>query len=145
MDRRASLYDNRSMRRPDLLRAEQAGTPEARESREDLRCVGAQEVLLTEAGTKAVKAHSVKALAELRAVHSSVLLGMIHWPLLDKPVTLHALWLVQQPFRIDGDHAYGLGIADDKHGIVFILHALTILNALGVDGYGVITVVMSAD
>ena len=65
-----------------------------------------------------MKAHSVKALAELRAVHSSVLLGMIHWPLLDKPVTLHALWLVQQPFRIDGDHAYGLGIADDKHGIV---------------------------
>ena len=46
---------------------------------------------LTEAGTKAVKAHSVKALGELRAVHSSVLLGMIHWPLLDKPVALHAL------------------------------------------------------
>jgi glutamate carboxypeptidase len=53
--------------------------------------------------------------------------------------------LAQQPFRIDGDRAYGLGIADDKHGIAVILHALTMLKALGVDGYGVITVVMSPD
>ena len=25
--------------------------------------------------------------------------------------------LAQQPFRMDGDRAYGLGIADDKHGV----------------------------
>jgi glutamate carboxypeptidase len=53
--------------------------------------------------------------------------------------------LAQQPFRVDGDRAYGLGIADDKHGIAVILHGLTMLKALGVDGYGVITVVMSPD
>ena len=53
--------------------------------------------------------------------------------------------LVQQPFRIDGDRAYGLGIADDKHGVAVILHALAMLKALRVDGYGVITVVMSPD
>lgn len=53
--------------------------------------------------------------------------------------------LAQQPFRVDGDRAYGLGIADDKHGIAVILHALTLLKALSVDGYGVITVVMSPD
>ena len=53
--------------------------------------------------------------------------------------------LAQQPFRVDGDRAYGLGIADDKHGIAVILHALTMLKASGVDGYGVITVVMSPD
>jgi glutamate carboxypeptidase len=53
--------------------------------------------------------------------------------------------LAQQPFRIDGDRAFGLGIADDKHGIAVILHALTMLKALRVDGYGVITVVMSPD
>ncbi len=46
--------------------------------------------------------------------------------------------LAQQPFRIDGDRAYGLGIADDKHGIAVILHALAMLKALGVDSYGVI-------
>ncbi|MFX7739708.1 M20/M25/M40 family metallo-hydrolase, partial [Acinetobacter baumannii] len=29
--------------------------------------------------------------------------------------------LAQQPFRIDGDRAYGLGIADDKNGVAVIL------------------------
>ncbi len=29
--------------------------------------------------------------------------------------------LAQQPFRVEGDHAYGLGIADDEHGIAVIL------------------------
>jgi glutamate carboxypeptidase len=53
--------------------------------------------------------------------------------------------LAQQPFRIDGDRAYGLGIADAKHGIAVILHALTMLKALSVDGYGVITVLVSPD
>ena len=53
--------------------------------------------------------------------------------------------LAQQPFRIDGDRAYGLGIPDDKHGIAVILHALAMLKSLSVDGYGVITVVISPD
>jgi glutamate carboxypeptidase len=53
--------------------------------------------------------------------------------------------LAQQPFRIDEDRAYGLGIADAKHGIAVILHALTMLKALKVDGYGVITVLVSPD
>ena len=43
--------------------------------------------------------------------------------------------LAQQPFRIDGDRAYGLGMADDKHGIALILHALAMLKALGVASY----------
>ena len=30
--------------------------------------------------------------------------------------------LKDQPFRIDGDKAYGLGIADDKHGVAAIIH-----------------------
>lgn len=53
--------------------------------------------------------------------------------------------VAQQPFRVDGDRAYGLGIADDKHGVAVILHALAMLKELSVDGYGVITVVMSPD
>ena len=32
--------------------------------------------------------------------------------------------LKDQPFRIDGDKAYGLGIADDKHGVAAIIHTL---------------------
>jgi len=38
--------------------------------------------------------------------------------------------LAQQPFRIDGNRAYGLGIADDKHGVAVILHTLAILREM---------------
>ena len=53
--------------------------------------------------------------------------------------------IADQPFRIDGDRAYGLGIADDKHGVAIILHALAVLNALDFDDYGLITVLINAD
>jgi glutamate carboxypeptidase len=52
--------------------------------------------------------------------------------------------LAQQPFRIDGDRAYGLGIADDKHGVAIILHTLATLRALNVNNYGLITVVINS-
>jgi glutamate carboxypeptidase len=51
----------------------------------------------------------------------------------------------QQPFRIDGERAYGLGIADDRHGIAVILHALTILNAIKFRDYGTLTVFINGD
>jgi glutamate carboxypeptidase len=53
--------------------------------------------------------------------------------------------LAQQPFRIEGDRAYGLGIADDRHGIAVILHSLAILKALNFRDYGTITVFINAD
>jgi glutamate carboxypeptidase len=53
--------------------------------------------------------------------------------------------LAQQPFRVSGDRAYGLGIADDKHGIAVILHSLAVLQALGFRDYGQITVLINAD
>ena len=42
----------------------------------------------------------------------------------------------KQPFRIDGDRAYGLGIADDKQGVALILHTLAILQAMKSQPYG---------
>lgn len=51
----------------------------------------------------------------------------------------------QQPYRIDGDKAYGLGIADDKQGIAVILHTLQMLKDIGFDGYGTITVLINPD
>jgi glutamate carboxypeptidase len=53
--------------------------------------------------------------------------------------------LAQQPFRIDGDRAYGLGIADDKHGIALILHTLAMLKTLNFRDYGTLTVLINAD
>lgn len=53
--------------------------------------------------------------------------------------------LAKQPFTIDGDRAYGLAIADDKHGIAVILHALAMLKALNFSDYGTLTVLINGD
>jgi glutamate carboxypeptidase len=53
--------------------------------------------------------------------------------------------LAKQPFRIDGDRAYGLGIADDKQGIAVILHTLAMLKAMNFQQYGTLTVLINAD
>jgi glutamate carboxypeptidase len=51
----------------------------------------------------------------------------------------------QQPFRIDGDKAYGLGIADDKQGVALILHTVAMLKALNFRDYGTLTVLINGD
>jgi glutamate carboxypeptidase len=53
--------------------------------------------------------------------------------------------LAQQPFRIDGNRAYGLGIADDKQGIAVIIRTLGMLRKMNFRDYGVITVLINAD
>lgn len=53
--------------------------------------------------------------------------------------------LEKQPFRVDGDRAYGLGIADDKQGIAVILHVVAMLKALNFREYGTLTVLINGD
>jgi glutamate carboxypeptidase len=53
--------------------------------------------------------------------------------------------LVKQPFRVDGERAYGLGISDCKQGIAVILHAVAMLRALDSRDYGTLTVLINAD
>lgn len=53
--------------------------------------------------------------------------------------------LKNQPFRIDGDKAYGLGIADDKQGIATIIHTVALLQKLDFKDYGTLTVLINGD
>ena len=51
----------------------------------------------------------------------------------------------KQPFRIDGDKAYGLGISDDKGGVALILHTVEQLQRLGFNDYAELGVLINAD
>ena len=53
--------------------------------------------------------------------------------------------LAKQPFRIEGDRAYGLGISDDKQGIALILHTLEVLKKSKFNEFGKITVLINGD
>lgn len=53
--------------------------------------------------------------------------------------------LAQQPFRVDGNRTYGLGIADDKQGVALILHTIAMLKAMSFHDYGLVTVLINAD
>jgi glutamate carboxypeptidase len=53
--------------------------------------------------------------------------------------------LAAQPFRIDGNRAYGLGISDDKQGIAMILHTLALLKANHFQDYGLVSVLINGD
>ena len=50
-----------------------------------------------------------------------------------------------QPFRIDGDHIFGLGIADQRGGVATILHTLSILKSMNFREYGTLTVFINGD
>jgi len=53
--------------------------------------------------------------------------------------------LANQPFQIDGNRAYGLGISDDKQGVAVIIHTVAMLQSLGFDEYGTLTVLINGD
>jgi len=53
--------------------------------------------------------------------------------------------LKDQPFRVEGDKAYGLGIADDKQGVAAILHTVAMLQKMGFQDYGTLTVLINGD
>lgn len=51
----------------------------------------------------------------------------------------------KQPFRIDGDKAYGLGISDDKQGVAMVVHVVAMLKAMNFNEFGTLTVLVNAD
>jgi glutamate carboxypeptidase len=53
--------------------------------------------------------------------------------------------LAKRPFRIEGNRAYGPGIADDKGGIAVLLHTVALLKEMNFRDYGTLTVVINGD
>jgi glutamate carboxypeptidase len=53
--------------------------------------------------------------------------------------------LEKAPFRIEGNRAFGPGIADAKGGIAVILHTLKLLKTQGFNDYSTITVLFNTD
>lgn len=53
--------------------------------------------------------------------------------------------LAKAPFRVEGNKAYGPGIADDKGGSAVILHALKLLTTYGFRDFATLTVLFNVD
>lgn len=53
--------------------------------------------------------------------------------------------VAKQPFRIDGNRAYGLAISDDKGGVALILHTIKMLQDMGFDDYAELAVAINGD
>ncbi len=51
----------------------------------------------------------------------------------------------QQPFRIDGNQAYGLGISDDKGGVSLILHTISMLRKIDFNKFAEVAVLINGD
>ena len=53
--------------------------------------------------------------------------------------------LAKAPFHVEGNLAYGPGIADDKSGLAVVLHTLRLLKALKRQDFGALTVMFNTD
>ena len=51
----------------------------------------------------------------------------------------------KQPFRVEGDRAYWLGISDDKGGVALILHTVQLLEQMGFTDYAQLGVLINGD
>lgn len=71
---------------------------------------------------------------------SKSFLLMIHYDTVFGPGTA-----AKRPFRVDGEHAYGPGVADAKGGVAMVLHSLKLLQDEKFKDFGTITVLFNPD
>ncbi|MBI6952745.1 M20/M25/M40 family metallo-hydrolase [Pseudomonas sp. CCOS 191] len=65
---------------------------------------------------------------------------MVHYDTVFGPGTV-----AKRPFRIEGERAYGPGVADAKGGVAMIVHALKLLQDQQYKGYRTLTVLFNPD
>ncbi|MCF7532678.1 M20/M25/M40 family metallo-hydrolase [Pseudomonas petrae] len=76
----------------------------------------------------------------LKGTGSKSFLLMIHYDTVFGPGTA-----AKRPFRVDGEHAYGPGVADAKGGVAMVLHTLKLLEDEKFKDFGKITVLFNPD
>ncbi|HDS1734685.1 M20/M25/M40 family metallo-hydrolase [Pseudomonas sp. BP8] len=143
----------------DLLKQAQAEQPHYLETLKQL--VSVDTGTGTEAGLTQVSAELVKRLEALGAkvethpakpsvgdnivgtftgTGSKDFLLMVHYDTVFGPGTV-----AKRPFRVEGERAYGPGVADAKGGVAMILHALKLLQDQQYKGYRTLTVLFNPD
>lgn len=65
---------------------------------------------------------------------------MVHYDTVFLPGTA-----AKRPFKVDGERAYGPGVADAKGGVAMILHSLKLLQDDKFEGFGTLTVLFNPD
>lgn len=71
---------------------------------------------------------------------SKSFLLMVHYDTVFLPGTA-----TKRPFKVEGERAYGPGVADAKGGVAMILHSLKLLQDDKFDGFGTLTVLFNPD
>lgn len=71
---------------------------------------------------------------------SKSFLLMVHYDTVFLPGTA-----AKRPFKVEGERAYGPGVADAKGGVAMILHSLKLLQDDKFDGFGTLTVLFNPD
>jgi glutamate carboxypeptidase len=76
----------------------------------------------------------------LKGTGSKSFLLMVHYDTVFLPGTA-----AQRPFKVEGERAYGPGVADAKGGVAMILHALKLLQDQDFKDFGTLTVLFNPD
>ncbi len=76
----------------------------------------------------------------LKGTGTKTFLLMVHYDTVFGPGTA-----AKRPFKVDGERAYGPGVADAKGGVAMILHSLRLLQEQKFEDFGTLTVLFNPD